>query len=344
MAIRHLFFLSILLILFHIVSITASAQACAGQKELFKSTTCNGDELTTEEAGLLELVNAYRKSNGRPAVASSIVLSKVANRHLLDLKFNLKSLTHSWSDCAYDIKVEKTWTCVQDASARLGQKFDGKTYETLYFTANGRVNIADALDAWKRSPLHNSIILNLDAFDGVDYSEVGIAIDGRYAALWFGSPNSSNGMSGGHPRGLGLSLADAIKGFEKTIPVKKLGSTVDSEHWQGISADKKLRIDLYGKADNLSEADLKAAAKLEVDGSVGAKSLASLSKLLENLLPDWKERNDWLTESLSAVKSERSASRTKVVLNMSIRISADNSNIYLSATSAKPMVKRAIEL
>lgn len=45
-----------------------------------------------------------------------------------------------------------------------------------------------ALDAWKKSDLHNSIILNLGMFEKMQWDEVGIAIDGEYASLWFGHP------------------------------------------------------------------------------------------------------------------------------------------------------------
>ena len=42
----------------------------------------------------------------------------------------------------------------------------------------------------RRATLHNSIILNLGLFSKVQWDEVGVAIDGEYAALWFGRPSA----------------------------------------------------------------------------------------------------------------------------------------------------------
>src|SRR5205085_2364906 len=81
---------------------------------------------------------------------------------------------------------KKTWSCVTDAPRRLKVGYKGQGFETLYSTSSGRAMGSAALDAWKKSTLHNSIILNKGSFTNIPWDEVGVGIAGPYAVLWFG--------------------------------------------------------------------------------------------------------------------------------------------------------------
>lgn len=169
--------------------VSAQMTGCKGD-QIFTSAKCSGDENSAEERALFEMVRSYRAANNLPELRLSSSLSMVANRRMLDLKQNVKSLTHSWSNCPYDVNDRKSWDCVNESPARLKCGYAGKGYETLFHTIGENVKPAKAMNAWKQSTLHNSIILNLGMFSKVEWDEVGVAIDGQYAALWFGRPSS----------------------------------------------------------------------------------------------------------------------------------------------------------
>ena len=72
-----------------------------------------------------------------------------------------------------------------DAPKKFDPAFTGIGYENVYFNSKGNFSPADALEGWKKSPLHNAAILNLDSFKDTKWIAGGVAIDGNYAALWF---------------------------------------------------------------------------------------------------------------------------------------------------------------
>jgi uncharacterized protein YkwD len=166
---------------------------CSGEK-IFSEKRCAGDEISTHENDLYRIVNDYRAQNNLPPIPISESLSMVANRHLLDLIINVKSFTHGWSNCAYEVSNQKTWDCVFESPKRLNSGYSGRGYENLYRTKSGSANAVLALESWKKSDLHNSLILNLKTFKDIKFDAFGVAINGQYAALWFGSsPNIANG-------------------------------------------------------------------------------------------------------------------------------------------------------
>lgn len=165
---------------------TKAQNNCAGE-QIFTENVCAGDEISKEEIELQSLINQYRKENDLPEIVISKPLSIVANRHLLDLQTNLKYLTHSWSNCVYDIKNQATWNCVTDAPQRLKVNYEGEGFENLYRNLNGNASPALALEGWKKSALHNSLILNLGNWNARKWNEIGVSIRGQFAAIWFGT-------------------------------------------------------------------------------------------------------------------------------------------------------------
>src|SRR4051812_41656885 len=106
-------FLSIGIILI-CVQVFFAQESCSGTT-LFTAQKCAGDEVNPTEQELFRIINEYRAQNKLPPVVLSNSLSFVANRHLLDLTLNIKSLTHSWSNCPYDVKKEDSWNCLFEA-------------------------------------------------------------------------------------------------------------------------------------------------------------------------------------------------------------------------------------
>lgn len=300
-----------------------SAQAnCTGTK-ILQGASCAGDEVSQEEMVLYDLVNRYRVANGRSELRLSRPLSMVANRRMLDLKQNQKVLTHSWSNCKYDLNDQKSWPCVTDSPERLKSGYDGKGYETLFRTAMGRALPIPALDAWKKSPLHNSIILNLSMFKDLEWEELGIAVDGQFAALWFGTKGGTTKQPADSVVGLGVSFDQAVKGLTRLLTIDQSSSTIESNRWQGFSPDRKIKLEVFGTKKELTEANLGISVKLEPDQTLAPKSKLAVVTLLKNIFPEWTDRDAWFDGSLVAILADRSVSKTKLVRKISVALQAD---------------------
>lgn len=288
------------------------AQAVCDGKQIFIEKVCAGDTVTADEKSLFELVAMYRSSNGLPAAKLSTALSKLANRHLIDIKVNIRSFTHSWSNCPYDIKDEKTWPCVIDAPNRMNSGYLGQGYETLYVTSEKIAKVSNALESWKKSSLHNSIITNQGMFKDLAWEEIGVAVDGSYVALWFGTPKKAGSM-GSEGSGLGITYEKVVAGLSRIVAIKQESTTIEATKWKGSSPDKKIKMEIFGTKKDVSEAKLSVTAKLETDKSLSSKSFNVLATLLKNAFPSWPDREAWLQSSLKAIVANNSAERTKVI-------------------------------
>ena len=106
-SINAVFLMMVMCSIFALCSQVSAQTNCTGS-QILQAANCNGDDASSEEMSLLELVNMYRVANGQSELRLSKPLSMVANRRMLDLKQNLKFLTHSWSNCKYEINDQKT--------------------------------------------------------------------------------------------------------------------------------------------------------------------------------------------------------------------------------------------
>ena len=306
------------------------AQTPCTDKDALTAKSCQGDSTSSDEQALFELVAKYRSAKGLPSVKLSPGLSMVANRHLIDLMQNVKSFTHGWSDCPYDIAVQKTWHCVSDAPQRLNSGYKGQGFETLYHTAKGNATPQMALDAWKQSKLHNSIILNLDIFKDMVWDEVGIAVNGPYAALWFGSPVSKTAAAANLKGiGLGVSYDDAVKGLSNLLSIDQTSSTAETNKWQGFTADKKTKLEILGSKADITEASVAISMKLGSDGTLSHANQKILVTLLGNCFPEWLNIDAWVTSSVAAISANRSAMRAKLVRKNTIEFSSNAVNSLL---------------
>jgi uncharacterized protein YkwD len=330
-------FLSIFLNLTAACVLASFGQENCSKSGLFSEKSCAGDFVSPEETALFQLINRYRISNNQPELRLSAPLSMLANRRLLDLKLNMRSLTHSWSNCAYDLKDAQTWTCVLDSPKRLKTGYDGQGYEALYRTSAVRAMPEPALQAWQKSTLHNSIILNQGDFSAITWDEFGVGIDGQYAVLWFGSPGTASKGMPITETGLGVSYEQTIAGLTKILKFDESSTSVEARTWIGVSADKKIKLEIFGNKKDINETNLAVSIMLE-DGKLTQESKTAASTLLKNIFSEWADREAWIETSLAAILADRTASRTKLIRKAAIQLSsgANDTVILLVKPAAKP--------
>ena len=170
-----------------------SATDCDNQ-QILKLDSCVGDSVDQEETTLYNLVNEYRVEKGLSPISLSPALSLVANRHVRDLQKNAGSLTHSWSNCAYDSSDSSTYPCMWEAPQRLGTSYTGNGYENAY-GSSGSATAIDALTGWKQSTAHRETILNQSIWKDVTWNALGIGIYQGYAVIWFGEDVDNSSIS-----------------------------------------------------------------------------------------------------------------------------------------------------
>ena len=158
------------------------------------TTDTGGPEGCTADAlELVDLVNAYRAENGLPAIPASPSLCTVATTHVHDLADNGPHLQpggcnlHSWSDqgswspCCYTPDHAQA-QCMWDKPSELSV-YPGYGYENA---ASGVSSPAQALAAWKSSPPHNEVILNLGIWANHPWQALGADVHQGFSVLWFG--------------------------------------------------------------------------------------------------------------------------------------------------------------
>lgn len=312
---------------------------CEGEK-IFNEKKCVGDELNQSEKELYRIVNEYRVKNNLPLVPLSESLSIVANRHLLDISLNLKTFTHGWSNCPYDIKNTDTWKCVFDAPKRLKVEYDGKAYENLYRNNNGNATPVLALEAWKKSPMHNALILNLDIWNDTEFNAFGVAIIGNQAAIWFGAKSGiRDALKENKNFGLGVTFDNAVKGLTDVISIKKNSSTAQNEQWTGSSPDKSVLLEVSGTQADVSQATIGIKIKLEKNYQINKKNRELLSIFLNNLVFGWKERETWADAAIKNLQANSKVPQTTFWGNIMITMTVDTQN-YLSITvKPRPVAK-----
>ncbi|HQU83162.1 MAG TPA: hypothetical protein PKY59_08565 [Pyrinomonadaceae bacterium] len=342
---RHvLFAIFIALMLFSATSIYAQ-KTCLGE-QIFTEKNCSGDEISKDEIQLQTIINQYRKENNLPEIEISKPLSIVANRHLIDLQTNIKSISHSWSNCPYDLKDEKTWNCVTDAPKRLKVDFNGRGFENLYHNLNANANPSLALEAWKKSPLHNSLILNLGNWNNKKWVSIGISIRGQFAAIWFGSDDSDDSKANFKtPKGLGLTFLDVVKNLSNVVSIQKTSTVLENDKWVGASKDKGVILELYGKTEDISEASLFLKIKLDPQNSISERNKNLVLIYLKNIFGSTEEASKWFDANLPKLLSNKNSAQSFIKDNKILELRIDKTN-YLTLNT-KPYRKNnggAIEI
>ena len=149
--------------------------------------------LTSAEKELYNLVMQYRSEKGLPIIPISSSLSFVAQTHVKDLTNNQpvqgNCNMHSWSNngnwtaCCYTpdhAAAECMWSKPSELTS-----YQGNGYEISYYSS-GTITPIGALNAWKSSSGHNSVIINSGIWNS-KWNAIGIGIYGNYAVIWFGN-------------------------------------------------------------------------------------------------------------------------------------------------------------
>ena len=329
-------------ILLHVGLLLLLTQTCFAQfdcvnAQIFNAKNCTGDDVSGEETKLLQIINEYRVQNKLPQVPISKPLSIVANRHLLDLQKNLQTITHSWSDCRYDLKDSKTWNCVTDAPKRLNVDFNGQSYENLFRTVKGNAAPQFALDAWKKSELHNSLILNLGIWNAKQWDSVGISINGQYAAIWFGVKGSGELLAVKSGKGLGISFLEVVKNLENLVAIEKTSNVVDKDIWVGKSKDKSIILEMLGTSEDIERAGFSIKIKLDPQKNPTARNRDLMLIFINNMFPKSREAEKWLDPNLATIMQDPKATKSLIKDGKVLQIRKDANN-YLILT-AKPYKK-----
>lgn len=158
--------------------------------------------ISPKEAELFRLINEYRESQGLPPIAGSRSLTKVARLHAVDLHQNKPFTTeetaerctlHSWSDTGPWTPVcytsdhrfaEQMWNKPKEIT---NYEYPGDGYENAYWTSDTEVTPQRVLEAWKKSPAHNALILESGIWKGSNLLSFGVGIHNNVAVMWVGT-------------------------------------------------------------------------------------------------------------------------------------------------------------
>lgn len=154
--------------------------------------------VSEKEAKLYYIINAYRESQGLQKLSFSKSLTIVARTHVSDSNTympenqrdsrGMQGNLHSWSNHGSWTPV--VYTSDHEYAANMWSKpreltsYTGNGYEISSWYS-GSITPEDALDLWKNSSGHNAVITTQGNWS--DLKTMGVAIDGKYAHVWFGS-------------------------------------------------------------------------------------------------------------------------------------------------------------
>ena len=154
--------------------------------------------VSEKEAKLYYIINAYRESKGLQKLSFSKSLTIVARTHVSDSNTytpekqrdsrGMQGNLHSWSNHGSWTPV--VYTSGHEYAANMWSKpreltsYTGNGYEISSWNS-GNITPEDALDLWKNSSGHNAVMTTQGNWS--DLKTMGVAIDGKYAHVWFGS-------------------------------------------------------------------------------------------------------------------------------------------------------------
>ena len=154
--------------------------------------------VSEKEAKLYYIINAYRESKGLQKLSFSKSLTIVARTHVSDSNTytpenqrdsrGMQGNLHSWSNHGSWTPV--VYTSDHEYAANMWSKpreltsYTGNGYEISSWYS-GSITPEDALDLWKNSSGHNAVMTTQGNWS--DLKTMGVAIDGKYAHVWFGS-------------------------------------------------------------------------------------------------------------------------------------------------------------
>jgi hypothetical protein len=151
-------------------------------------------------------------------------------------------------------------------------------------------------------------------FKELPWDEVGVAVDGQYAALWFGSPGPAQAIAAANAAD--LTTDKVIASLSKILTIGQ----ADPQTWLGVSSDRKVKLDIVGK--NIGESVFTVTIKTGPDGKLGTEGNETLSTIFKEMFPGWSDPEVWSANAAAAIAANRGATRTKLVSKKSIEMLA----------------------
>ncbi len=149
--------------------------------------------LSADEQALFDIIMDYRRSLNLPLIPISRSLTLVAQTHAHDLNNNQPDQgvcnLHSWSNkgkwkaCCYTddhAQANGMWSKPGELTTYTGYGYEIAAWSSEAITAE------EALDLWKSSPGHHSLIINSGPWLK-KWQAIGIGICNGYALVWFGN-------------------------------------------------------------------------------------------------------------------------------------------------------------
>lgn len=173
--------LTLLFLLCHVIAFAQNKKVC----------------LSEEEYKLYEMIMQYRKTKNLPVIPLSASLTFVAQTHCKDMMENPPQQPcnmHSWSNkgkwkpvcyTSDHKKADLMWSKPSELT-----KYKGNGYEISFWSSNA-VRANEALQSWKKSSGHNTVIINSGIWKE-KWNAIGIGIVGNYAVVWFGNETDSS--------------------------------------------------------------------------------------------------------------------------------------------------------
>ncbi len=154
--------------------------------------------VSEKEDKLFYIIISYRESKGLQKLSFSKSLTIVARTHVSDSNTytpekqrdsrGMQGNLHSWSNHGSWTPV--VYTSDHEYAANMWSKpreltsYTGNGYEISSWNS-GNITPEDALDLWENSSGHNAVMTTQGNWS--DLKTMGVAIDGKYAHVWFGS-------------------------------------------------------------------------------------------------------------------------------------------------------------
>lgn len=182
-----------------LVFLTVCTNALFVQGQSLTSEKENSVCMNTNERKLYNLVMEYRKQNNLPSIPLSTSLTFVAQTHCKDLVNNRPNVNgcnmHSWSNkgkwtpCCYTPDHKQAINMWNKPSELTPYKSYG--YEIAFYVwhsdnPNYTATPEEALEGWKSSEGHNSVIINKSIWKSTKWNAIGIGIYKGFATIWFG--------------------------------------------------------------------------------------------------------------------------------------------------------------
>ena len=157
------------------------------------SQNFNSITLDETEREIIDLINQYRAKNNMPELKLSASLCYVADVHAKDLHINKPhencGSLNSWSNKGRWNRLcyNKSKTALKEMKNKPAEltSYKGQSIELVYFGSDN-YSASEVLEAWKKNPQCNNLILNKQPYAATKWLAIGAGYFEGYLCVWFG--------------------------------------------------------------------------------------------------------------------------------------------------------------